>query len=61
MYLFEYGVIVAKNSRRKNNTNPLFEFVLMAVGEQNNASIDLNFYALDSPNIQCEYMLCEPS
>ena len=23
-------------------------------GEQNNASIDLNFYALDSLNIQCE-------
>ena len=43
---------MAKNPLRKNNTNPLSEFVLLAFGEQNNASIDLNFYALDSLNIQ---------
>lgn len=34
---------VAKNSRRKNNTNPLSEFVLLSFGEQKNASIDLDF------------------
>ena len=40
--------------------NPLSEFVLLSFGEQNNASIDLNLYALDSLNIQCEWMLRAP-
>ena len=32
---------VAKNSRRKNNTNPLFEFVFFQDGEQNDAAFEL--------------------
>lgn len=40
--------LVAKNSRRKNNTNPLSEFVLLSFGEQNNASIDSIFTLTNS-------------
>lgn len=50
----------AKEFSSKNNTNPKLGFVLLACGEQKNASIDLNFYALDSLNIQFEWMLRAP-
>lgn len=45
---FNNLVFVAKNYRRKNNTNPLSEFVLLSFGEQNNASIDLNYIISNS-------------
>lgn len=53
---FEFigAILLQKILEGKNNTNPLFEFVLLPFGEQKNASIDLDLYALDSLNIQCE-------